>query len=195
MDRATDHGSLESVLLGNITGAFALQPCTDSSRRAAAAAIFAAIEGILCALQCELLTAADQAFSAPERAFLRQETQVLTENGQVVTKVDLKQRLVFTAVLVRRLRPECRVSFEDLGWESLLSSLDFRDRLVQLKDPTDLEVTDAELRTALIGEAWFLDNIVAVVQTGIPSYREDNQSESAFVRALSKWSAPGAPIP
>ena len=194
MNHATDHGSLQSVLLADITCAFAHQPRNASRRRAAARTIFAAVEGILWTLQCELLSAADQELSALERAFLRQETQVLRENGKVATKVSLKQRLVFTAGLVRRLRPECRISFDDLGWESLLSSLDVRDRLIQLKNQADLDITEADLRTALIGEAWFLDNIAAVVQSGIRGYREDIQSESAFVRALSEWSCAGAEI-
>lgn len=102
---------------------------------------------------------------------------------------------MFVAGLVNRPRPQGRLSFDDLGWESLLSSLDVRDRLIQLKNRADLDITDAELKAALIGEARFLDNIVAAVQTGIPSYREDTQSESAFVRALSQWSAAEAPIP
>ena len=191
MDQATDYGSRQAELLGHITSAFAVRPCTDLSRRAAAQAIFAAIEGILWELECELLTLGDQELTAPERAFLRQDTQVFTENGKVFSKVCLKQRLVFTAVLVKRLRAECSASFDDSGWKSLLSSLDVRDRLLQPQDRADLDVTDAELKTALIGEAWFLDNIVAVVQTGLPSYREDNQRESALVLALSEWRAAG----
>lgn len=175
------------MLLGDVTYALAVQPRTNASRRTVAQAIFAAVEGILWTVQCRLLTTGDQKLSEAERVFLRQETQALGESEVIATQVRLKQRVVLTASLVRRLRPECRISFDDLAWKSLLSSLDLRDRLIQLQNRADLDLSEAELRNALIGEAWFLDNIVAVVQSGIRGYREDIQSERAFVRALTKW--------
>lgn len=182
------------MLLRDITCALAVQPRTGASRRAVAQAIFAAVEGILWTVQCKLLSAGDQKLCEAERVFLWQETQALSESDAVAPKVRLKQRLVFTASVVRRLRPECRINFDDLAWKSLLSTLDLRDRLIPLRNRADLDLTDAELRKALIGEAWFLDNIVAVVQTGIRGYREDIQSERAFLRALSKWSSAEAEI-
>jgi hypothetical protein len=62
--------SVQSVLLGDVVRALALEPRDNSTRRGAMHILCAAIEGILWALQCDLLSVADQELSTSQRAIL-----------------------------------------------------------------------------------------------------------------------------
>jgi hypothetical protein len=159
--------SLQSVLLGDVVRALTLEPLDDSTRRAAMHTLCAAIEGVLWMLQRDLLSVGDKALSSSQRAILGQKPHILRENGKVgrvPSKVNLKQRMQFSAAIVAALRPG-EIQFDEAGWRDLQATLDVRYRLGHPEKPSDLDVTEAELEAARIGEAWFLDNIVAVVQT------------------------------
>lgn len=188
--------SVQSVLLGDVVRALTLEPRDDSSRRAAVHTLCAAIEGMLWMLQRDLLSVADNALSTSQRAILGQKPHILRENGKVgrvPSKVSLRQRVQFSTAIVAALRPDCEIQFEEAGWRDLLATLDVRDRLGHPEKPSDLDVTEAELEAARIGEAWFLDNIIAVVQTEPRGMRESppytrSVSRTAFLAPL--WALP-----
>ena len=139
----------------------------DSTRRAAMHTLTAAIEGILWMLQRDLLSVADKVLSTSQRAILGQKPHILRENGKVgrvPSKVNLKQRMQFSAAIVAALRPG-DIQFDEVGWRDLQATLDVRDRLGHPENPSDLNVTEAELQAARIGAVWFLDNILAAVQS------------------------------
>jgi len=174
-----DSTSVQSVLLGDVVRALTLTPRDNGTRRAALLALCSAIEGILWTLQSELLTNASQELSTSQRAILRESPHIIRENGKVgrvPSKVNLKRRLQFSAAIVAALRPECGIPFTESGWKDLLATLDIRDRLAHPERPSDLDVTDAELEAAQLGEVWFLDNIVAVVQSEPRAVSEDSCS-------------------
>jgi hypothetical protein len=159
--------SLQSVLLGDVVRALTLEPRDDSARRATMLTLCAAIEGILWMLQRDLLSVGNNALSNPQRAILGQRPHILRENGKVgrvPSKVNLKQRMQFSAAIVAALRPG-DIQFDEAGWRDLQATLDVRDRLGHPENPSDLNVTEAELDAARIGEVWFLDNILAAVQS------------------------------
>jgi hypothetical protein len=159
--------SLQSVLLGDAVRAFTIEPRDNSTRRAAMYTLCAAIEGLLWVLQRDLLSVADKVLSTSQRAILAQKPHILRENGKVgrvPSKVNLKQRMQFSAAIVAALRPG-NIQFDEAGWRDLQATLDVRDRLGHPENPSDLNVTEAELEAARIGEVWFLDNILAAVQS------------------------------
>ena len=167
MPQSTNPTSLQSVLLGDVVRALTLEPRDDSTRRAAMHTLCTAIEGILWMLQRDLLSVADKALSTSQRAILGQKPHILRESGRVgrvPSKVNLKQRMQFSAAIVAALRPG-EIRFDEAGWRDLQATLDIRDRLGHPEKPSDLDVTEAELEAARIGEVWFLDNIIALVQT------------------------------
>jgi hypothetical protein len=168
MAMRADEDTLQSVLLGDVAWALSLKPRDGITRRAAIRSILAAIEGILGKLQRQLLNAAELELGGPELAFLRGETRVHVGNGvdKVASELRLRQRVELTAVVLARLRPECQLNFAVTGWRDLLSSVDIPDRLKHAPDRADLEVSDVELAAAVNGCAWFLDNVVAVAQSG-----------------------------
>jgi hypothetical protein len=167
MSETPNPTSVQSLLLGDVVRAFTLEPRDDSTRRAAMHALCVAIEGILWMLQRDLLGVADKALSTSQRAILGQKPHILRENGKVGRvpfKVNLKQRMQFSAAIVAALRPG-EMQFDEAGWRDLQATLDVRDRLGHPENPSDLDVTEAELAAARIGQVWFLDNILAAVQT------------------------------
>jgi hypothetical protein len=159
--------SLQSVLLGDAVRALTLEPRDNSTRRAAMHTLCAAIEGILWMLQRDLLSVAENALSTSQRAILGQKAHILRENGKVdrvPSKVNLKQRVQFSAAIVAALRPG-EMHFDEAGWRNLQATLNVRDRLGHPEMPSDLDVSEDELKAARAGQIWFLDNIVAVVQS------------------------------
>ena len=188
--------SLQSVLLGDVVRALAFEPRDDSTRRAAMHALCAAIEGILWMLQCDLLSLATQELSNSQRAILREKPHILRENGKVgrvPSKVNLRQRVQFSAAIVAALRPNCEIQFDAAGWRDLLATLDVRDRLGHPEKESDLDVTDAELEAARIGEIWFLDNIIAVLQTEPRAVRENGSSTRSVRRTAPPASLRASP--
>ena len=168
MAQLATHNSLQSVLLGDVVRALTFEPRDDSTRRAAMRAICAAIEGILWVLQCALVSIASHELSTSQRAILCDEPHILRAGGKVgrvPSKVSLKQRVQFAASVVAGLRPECNIDFDEVGWQNLLATLDIQDRVGHPECLRDLHITDLELEAGGIGEIWFLDNIVALVQT------------------------------
>jgi hypothetical protein len=148
----------------------------------------AAIEGILWALQCDLLSVANNELSTSQRAILGEKPHIVRESGKVgrvPSKVNLKQRVQFSAAIVAALWPDCEIQFTEAGWRDLLATLNVRDRLVHPEKPSDLDVTDAELQEASIGEVWLLDNVVAVVQTEPRGVRESNSYTRSVRRTAS----------
>lgn len=182
MAQIPDASSLQSVLLRDVVRALAVEPRDDSTRRAAIRAVCAAIEGILWALQCELVDIAGPELSTSQRAILRDKPHILREDGKVgrvPSKASLKQRVQFAAAVVATLRPECQIAFDEAGWQNLLSTLDVRDRLGHPENQADLDVTDVEVEAAASGEVWFLDNLVAVIQTDLRRPRADDLSTTS----------------
>src|ERR1700733_3844350 len=168
MAQNPEHVSLQSALLGVVVRALSFEPRDDSTRRAAMRAICAAIEGILWILQCELMSIASHELSTSQRAILRDEPHILRTGGKVgrvPSKVTLKQRVQFAAAVVAGLRPECKIDFDEAGWQNLLATLEVQDRLGHPESLADLDITDLELEAGDSGAIWFLDNIAAVVQT------------------------------
>ena len=159
--------SLQSALLGDVVRALTIEPRDDSTRRATMYILCAAIESILWMLQRDLLSVAGKVLSSSQRAILAQKPHILRENGKVgrvPSKVNLKQRMQFSAAIVAALLPG-EIQFDETGRRDLQATLDVRDRLGHPEKPSDLDVTDAELEAARVGVAWFLDNIVAMVQS------------------------------
>jgi hypothetical protein len=147
MSQTPNPTSVQSVLLGDVVRALTLEPRDDSSRRAAMHTLCVAIEGILWMLQRDLLGVADKALSTSQRAILSQKPHILRENGKVgrvPSKVNLKQRMQFSAAIVAALRPG-EMQFDEAGWRDLQATLDVRDRLGHPEKPSDLDVTQAEL--------------------------------------------------
>jgi hypothetical protein len=196
MPHMPNPASVQSVLLGDVVRALTLEPRDDSTRRAAVHTLCAAIEGILWMLQRDLLSVAGNVLSTSQRAILGQKPHILRENGKVgrvPSKVSLRQRVQFSTAIVAALRPDCEIRFEEAGWRDLLATLDVRDRLGHPEKPSDLDVTEAELEAARIGEAWFLDNIIAVVQTEPRGMRESPVYRRPVSRTASQaplWALP-----
>jgi hypothetical protein len=94
----------------------------------------------------------------------------------------------FSAAIVAALRPNCEIQFDAAGWRDLLATLDVRDRLGHPEKESDLDVTDAELEAARIGQIWFLDNIIAVVQTESRAVRENG----SFTRSVRRTAPPAS---
>jgi hypothetical protein len=135
MSQTPNPTSVQSVLLGDVVRALTLEPRDDSSRRAAMHTLCVAIEGILWMLQRDLLGVADKALSTSQRAILSQKPHILRENGKVgrvPSKVNLKQRMQFSAAIVAALRPG-EMQFDEAGWRDLQATLDVRDRLGHLE--------------------------------------------------------------
>lgn len=176
-----DRDSLQSGLLGDVAWVLSIEPRDGIIRRAAIRAILAAVEGILGKVQRGLLNAAELELSGPERAFLRHDTRVLAGNGSgsgnVAYPLGLRQRVELTAALVARLRPDFRLNFGEAGWRELLSSLDIGDRLKHAQDLADLDVSETQLDSAVLGYSWLLDNVVAVAQCGFQERAEGVPSE------------------
>jgi hypothetical protein len=155
----------------------------------------AAIEGILWMLQRDLLSIADEVLSTSQRAILGQKPHILRENGKVgrvPSKVNLKQRMQFSAAIVAALAPG-EMRFDEAGWRDLQATLDARDRLGHPEKPCDLDVTEAELEAARGGEIWFLDNMVAVMQTEPRGVRENASHKRSAARTASLaplWALP-----
>jgi hypothetical protein len=187
---APDCDSLQSGLVGDVAWALSLQPCSAITRRAAVRSILAAIEGIIGILHRGLLSMATLELSGPERAFLRHDTGVHAGNGggNTAHELPLRRRVELTAALLERLRPDFRLDFGVAGWRELLSSLDIADRLKYAQDLTDLEVSEAQLASAVLGYTWLLDNVVAAAQCGFQERGEDalnsqSTSQGTLLRA------------
>jgi hypothetical protein len=167
-----DRDSLQSGLVGDVAWVLSLEPRDGTIRRFAVRSILAAVEGILGKLQRGLLNTAELELSGPEGAFLRNDTHVLGSNGtgngngNVVHELRLRQRVELTAALLARLRPDFRLDFGVAGWQALLSSLDIGDRLKHAQELADLEIGETQLAAAVLGYTWWLDNVIAVAQSG-----------------------------
>ena len=174
--------SLQSVLLGDVVRALTFEPRDDSTRRATMHAFCAAIEGILWMLQCDLLSVATQELSNSQRAILREKPHILRENGKVgrvPSKVNLRQRVQFSAAVVAALRPNCEIQFEAAGWSDLLATLDVRDRLGHPEKESDLDVTDAELEAAR-----HRGNLVSRQHNRCPTNRTASRPRKRLLHAL-----------
>jgi hypothetical protein len=196
---AHEDDTLEKVLINDVV-VLRLSPEMDSrERRNFVRAVFAAIEGILWSVQCDLLTTAEHVLSEAERHYLRDESVRLNDRGKVETskaKATLAQRVYLVTNLVAKVRPECTVDLKSEGWRDLQNSLKLRDRLTHPKMRSELDISDAEVDSTFNGFAFFILDLVGKLRSGISAYRDSNQGKAArLAKALREFDYTKIPNP
>lgn len=125
------------------------------------------------------------ALTAAEIALLREERYAVGSDGGAETEqlnLGFKQNVRFAVVMLRRLNSESSIKFEDKGWQSLMSSLKVRDRLMHPKSISDLEVSEDDVTCALDGLLWFM----GLSKEGDDAIRKFLETPEAKQRLMAK---------
>lgn len=160
----------------------------DQARRNLVRAIFAFAEGVTFQVkQCALGGEAARSFSEAEAALASDMTYGLADSGRVVprpARIRFLPNLRFAIdLLARAEQVEWCIDTTSLGWKALTQAVRLRDRLMHPKTLSDLCVSDAEIRNALVAFVWLDGQIAGLIAACVLRLRE---TKASLQRTLEK---------
>lgn len=147
-----------TMLDGDVWTAMRDAHASDTARRAAVRAIFAAIEAMLWIQKQGLLATCAEKLSRPEVVMLTEEGYGSDDRGNIKVKkrnIRLRDNIRLTFRIASEAFPKFSPDFGNPMWDKLVRSIGVRNRLMHPKGVEDLAVSDDELIHAAEGYTWF----------------------------------------
>lgn len=164
---------------------------TPSHRRDVVRTIFAAIEGV--AWTCrEFVREAAKSLDVLDPVLdmaLREQTYFVSERGKVTAQT---RYISFTAMfkLISRVSEEVcvnlKVNFADEGWQSLLKSLETRNKLMHPKSFSDLSVAEKDVTEARNALNWILTTSTNIMESVSAEIKFYNHTARELVDGLRR---------
>lgn len=144
-------------------------------RRAYARALFAAVEGIIFQMRVvslRIATLKSLGLEPGEIALLKEEAYELDSKGRARTKAYFANTeksyrfavLSFAKVHCSDFEPD----YGGQGWENFKRAIEIRNRITHPKEPSGIDVSDAELAILFQAGSWFLATNTALLATCRP---------------------------
>jgi hypothetical protein len=156
-------------------------------RRVLVKSIFSFIEALSYSMKAVALDSDNPSLTYPERMLAAEEVYDLDSSGQI-EKRRAKLRTISNIrfsfeLLAKASEANFNLDVSQKEWHLLQQTLKVRDRLMHPKIPSDLNVSDGEIRDALRAFIWFekqitliLLAIVDVLQKQVADLRKENGS-------------------
>jgi hypothetical protein len=132
-------------------------------RRSTIRTIGSAIEGIIFHLKKIALSQANtfpDLYSELEKAALREETYSINDNGQVQVRPMLLPTKTSIKLIIKMVDKKKKFlhekSFNNTGWDELISSIEIRNKITHPKNISDLNITKKDINQALKAFNWTL---------------------------------------
>jgi hypothetical protein len=128
-----------------------------------------------------------------EIAMLREETYTLNEKGIAISlksKLRTKDNLCFTVkIFARACNSAYEINRNCEEWASFSEAIRVRDRLTHPKSSADLNISDAELKTAQKTFKWYIANMIKIVdiaKTALLALLEKDTKKTELIKTNSK---------
>ncbi|UNU43447.1 hypothetical protein EAO27_12520 [Sphingopyxis sp. YF1] len=179
------------VLILDVDDALRRQKADDSStnRRGLIRTLIAAVEGQAWIYRRHVVEAADEigVLEEAERIALSESMVTVDDTG----RISKQPRFLSTAASIRltsriaaKFAPDATPDFGGAGWADLKGTIALRNRITHPKQNEDLEISEDDIRRALLAFHWFSEAIVSVMEKSNAAFRSHVASVTAILELL-----------
>jgi hypothetical protein len=151
---------LSQILMGDVRVVIDRGHREQTDRRAYVRAVFACIEGLTYTAKQTILEDFPKSLASAETALIKEETFDLDDKGSPKVRplfIQLAKNVRFTFSLLARFREvPVTLKVDGLGWQSFLTAIEIRNRVMHPKCVGDLSITDDELKSVCLAYRWYV---------------------------------------